>query len=103
MVEIPKGLVKVADKAVKGGMAEAGLTVVQVVPKVVNGEVTVEEGSRQVIRSGARGTATCAAGLGAKALVAGFVATVSAPASVTVAIGLGAAWAAGSLFDWLFD
>ena len=103
MAGIPKGLGKVVGGAAKGGVWDAGLTAAMVAPEVFNGQMSAGEGARLVVRSGARGTAQGAAWVGAEAAAVGVVAAVGAPAMVAVAIGAGAAWAVGSLFDAIFD
>lgn len=102
MAVIPKVLVKVANGAATGGLGDAGLTAATVVPKVFNGQMSVEKGARLVVRSGARGSAQGAAWIGAQAAAVGVVAAVGAPAAAVVAVGAGAAWVVGSLFDAIF-
>ena len=96
MVQVIRGVGKVAGTAAKGGVLDAGVTAVTVAPKVLSGEMTAGEGVRQVARSGVQGTAY----VGATTAV---VATVGAPAIAVVAIGCGVAYAVGCLFDELFD
>ena len=103
MAKISDGIGKVAGGAAKCGVWDAGLAAATVVPKVVDGELTVGEGVQCVARAGVRGTAQGAAWVGAETAVAGLVATVGAPAVVGVAIGAGAAWLVGSLIDSIFD
>ena len=103
MVKVSTGLGKVASGAAKGGVWDAGLTAATVTPKVIDGELSVGEGVQRVARAGVRGTAQGAAWVGAETVAVGIVATVGAPAVVATAIGAGAAWLVGSLFDSIFD
>ena len=103
MGQVIRGVGKVAGTAAKGGVVDAGVTAVKVVPKVLNGEMTAGEGVRQVARSGARGTLQGAAWIGAETATAGVLATIGAPALAVAAVGCGAAYVVGCLFDELFD
>ena len=89
------GLGKVAD----GGVVGAKVASVTAVPRVLSGELTVGEGTRLVARAGVQGAAVT----GAAPVVAVAAAVVGAPVVAVVAIGAGVAWAAGRLFDSIFD
>lgn len=89
----------VLGKVVDGGVVGAKVAAVKAVPQVLSGELTVGEGTRLVARAGAQSAAVT----GAAPVVAGAAAIVGAPAVAVVAIGAGLAWAAGCLFDSIFD
>ena len=90
-------------KVVDSGMGGAKFAAVKAVPQVLSGELTVEEGAKQVARAGVQGAVVTGTASAVAGTVASVGAVVGAPVVVVGAVVFGVACAVGSLFDSWFD